>query len=219
MADIEHKNITDPEVHEPKGASAAPEGYIYVADGLGSGAWISPEPKGADTATANEIYVADGLGSGAFKQTSASCYGQMIITNNTVAQPIAVASTNLDLDTNYTKITFGWTSPYTENMTFATDKVTVSVSGLYEMGFWASLRVPKNANFLGIKYAINDTAPYSLQKIVTQSNTAADRKNISGESLVQLAAGQSLSLYVGALTTDSPVFEEAGMVLKLLKEA
>lgn len=219
MADIEHKNITDPEIHEPKGASAAGAGFIYVADGLGSGTWVIPEPKGADIATENEVYLADGVGGGAFKHTSTSCYGQMRIVNNSTAQPITVASTDLNTDTNYTKLTFGWTSPYAENMTFAIDKMTVGVSGLYEMGFWGVIKVPKNANFVGIKYAINDTAPYSLQKIETQSNTANDYKNVSGESLIQMTAGQSISMYVAALITDSPVFEEAGLVLKLLKEA
>jgi hypothetical protein len=35
----EHKNITDPNVHEPKGVSGATTGTTYIADGAGSGAW------------------------------------------------------------------------------------------------------------------------------------------------------------------------------------
>lgn len=37
MAD--HKLITDPEIHEPKGVSTAPSKSVYVANGAGSGAW------------------------------------------------------------------------------------------------------------------------------------------------------------------------------------
>lgn len=39
MADIQHVNITDPQIHEPKGASTASSGTVYVADGSGSGSW------------------------------------------------------------------------------------------------------------------------------------------------------------------------------------
>ena len=35
----EHKNITDPNNHEPKGASVATIGTVYTSDGAGSGAW------------------------------------------------------------------------------------------------------------------------------------------------------------------------------------
>jgi hypothetical protein len=37
---IEHKDIVDPEIHEPRGITSAVEGSTYVADGVGSGAWV-----------------------------------------------------------------------------------------------------------------------------------------------------------------------------------
>lgn len=37
--DLLHKNLTDPQLHEPKGLSTAEENTVYVADGYGSGAW------------------------------------------------------------------------------------------------------------------------------------------------------------------------------------
>ena len=39
MATIEHSALSAAELHEPKGASSATEGRVYVADGLGSGFW------------------------------------------------------------------------------------------------------------------------------------------------------------------------------------
>lgn len=39
MADVQHSVITDPHIHEPKGASTAANGTIYIADGLGTGTW------------------------------------------------------------------------------------------------------------------------------------------------------------------------------------
>lgn len=40
---IQHKNITDPDVHEPKGTSTALANQVYVADGAGSGSWTGTE--------------------------------------------------------------------------------------------------------------------------------------------------------------------------------
>lgn len=34
-----HGSITDPNIHEPKGASTATAGQVYAADGAGSGTW------------------------------------------------------------------------------------------------------------------------------------------------------------------------------------
>ena len=37
MADVEHSQLPDELLHEPKGASTAAVGTVYVADGAGSG--------------------------------------------------------------------------------------------------------------------------------------------------------------------------------------
>lgn len=37
MADVEHSQLPDELLHEPKGASTAAAGTVYVADGAGAG--------------------------------------------------------------------------------------------------------------------------------------------------------------------------------------
>lgn len=39
MADVQHSDLTDPNLHEPKGVSSASNNQVYVADGSGSGTW------------------------------------------------------------------------------------------------------------------------------------------------------------------------------------
>ena len=46
MANITHSTMTDPYLHEPKGAAAASAGEVYVADGAGSGGWQRHNPHG-----------------------------------------------------------------------------------------------------------------------------------------------------------------------------
>jgi hypothetical protein len=55
MANIEHKDIVDPNIHEPKGISTAPNGYAYLSNGLGGGGWapvITPSTLANTVATA-----------------------------------------------------------------------------------------------------------------------------------------------------------------------
>ena len=39
---IAHADLTGDQLHEPKGIETATDGDVYVADGLGSGAWENP---------------------------------------------------------------------------------------------------------------------------------------------------------------------------------
>lgn len=62
---IQHSAISDPEVHEPKGASTASAGEVYIADGAGSGDWELPSVTQyftvsgviTDVSTASSIYL------------------------------------------------------------------------------------------------------------------------------------------------------------------
>lgn len=216
---IEHDVITDPKIHEPKGASTAATATQYVSDGAGSGSWIEPEPKGAASATVNEVYVSDGVGSGSWKQTAQGNHAEMAITNNVVVTAITAAVDNtLNTDTDYTKITAGWSQTHALGITFNTDKLTVAVSGDYHVSFWASVKIPSVNNFIGVKYAINDTTPYSLQKIVTQSATTNDYRNVFASGIATLTAGDTVSAYIAGTKNDSLILVEAGLQLSLIHE-
>jgi hypothetical protein len=51
MADIEHSQIPSEHCHEPKGAPEAYKGYVYVADGAGSGSFMKLPLSSLDTST------------------------------------------------------------------------------------------------------------------------------------------------------------------------
>jgi hypothetical protein len=67
---IEHSDLTDPNLHEPKGVSAAAADEFYVANGAGGGSWkkrvfratitISPAIVSANT-TAEQTFTLSGL--------------------------------------------------------------------------------------------------------------------------------------------------------------
>lgn len=67
---VEHVNIPDSELHEPKGVAGASQYTVYVADGSGSGSWTTPEPKGVRGELANKVYVTNGASSGTMTDIS-----------------------------------------------------------------------------------------------------------------------------------------------------
>jgi len=100
MANIEHKNIPDPNIHEPKGISSATAGEIYVADGAGSGDWIVPEPRNIELASAGDVYVADGNGSG--KWRSNHYFIELYLDQlSTLTRNITTINTDLDFELDY----------------------------------------------------------------------------------------------------------------------
>lgn len=44
---IQHKDITEANLHEAKGVSTATVGRVYVSNGAGSGTWLYPNPHGS----------------------------------------------------------------------------------------------------------------------------------------------------------------------------
>ena len=191
---IEHVNITDPELHEPKGASTASDGQIWVANGLGSGG---------------------------FSNSMRNCHGQMVVTANSVAKSVTAAvDSTLNTNSDYQKLTgvsAPWSSVYQHNTTFSTDKIVVAFSGYYILSFWGALKVATNNNFVGIKYAINDVAPYSTQKLVSQAVSANDIFSLSATSIIgPIAANSSISIYIAASLGGNITFQDGGLMVAYL---
>ena len=74
MANIQHSVLTDPQLHEPKGASTAASGKVYVANGSGSGAW---------------------------QFIAGHSYGDLYITGSSVSQTLSAASALAKLNPTY----------------------------------------------------------------------------------------------------------------------
>lgn len=187
---IEHVDIADPDIHEPKGVASATAGDIYVADGAGSGAW---------------------------KPHSWAYYGEMIINTGTTGVAVtAAADATLNTDSDYTKYNVDWASGTLDNITFSTDKLQVPIAGVYYLTFWCTIKIPNNNNYVGVKYSVNDSTPYSTRKIATRSTAANDYRSMSGHGVVTLAANDTVSLYIAGTVSDTPVITDGGLVIALV---
>lgn len=179
------------------------------------------EPKGASTATAGQVWVADGLGSGVFENGIRSCHGQMNITANTVAKTIVAATdATLNTDTDYVKMTgaaFPWTNYYSHNVNFSTDKLILGFAGYYITSFWGAFKMADNNQFMGVKYVINDTVPYSTQKLVTRAGAANDIRSISATSVVgPVNANDTFSIYLAGTISGNITLQDGGLMVAFL---
>lgn len=88
---VEHVNITDPNIHEPKGVATASIGKVYVANGAGGGTWkkITESEVNSGTAGSGQLLTADGLGGVRFINTP---HGEISFINITVPYTLTYPS-------------------------------------------------------------------------------------------------------------------------------
>jgi len=193
---IEHKDISEADLHEVKGAS---------------------------TAQAGQILIADGAGNTSFKHNLTNSHGEMLIAGYTTALALTAAvDPTLATDSDYVKITGAsmWAAGHLDRVTFNVDELVVPDAGGYQVTFWASLDSSAAGALIGVKYAINDTTPYSTRKILTSSKSIGDVENIFGAGIVEpLAANDTISLYIASDTITNVVVKEAGLLISLLDPA
>lgn len=90
---IQHKDIPDTNLHEPKGVATAAAGDIYVADGLGSGTWATLGAVGSGSGVAGSIAIADGSGGTNLVRTQG--WAQYEDSRTTVGTPTQTLSTGV----------------------------------------------------------------------------------------------------------------------------
>lgn len=178
------------------------------------------EPKGVGAAEAGQVHIADGAGSGSWEYNLGNVHADAIIASNTTVSAVTAASdVTLATDSDYIKVVAGWSLAHARNMTLNVDELVIGVAGEYFITFWADIKVPLNNNFVGVKYAINDTTPYSNRKVIAQSSTTNDFLNLSASGIVaSLSVNDTLSIYIAGTKSDNLVVQEAGLIAFMLHE-
>lgn len=191
MAIIQHKDIPDAQLHEPKGIASATVGQTYVADGAGGGVWKLEQ-----------------------------AYGEMQVLQNSTALAVTAATdSTLYTTSDYIKITGIWSAGVVDGITYANDQLTVPVTGVYHLAGWANTTSSASNVLVGVKYAINGTViPSNLAPTIRRKiGTGTDIGSISGIGLVSLTAGDVISLYLACDTTCNITVPDAGLSLHLVK--
>jgi len=226
MADVQHKDIADPEIHEPKGVSTASAGQVYHASGTGTGTWQKVDSttlKGVtgDSGSTNKKLVSDGTNGFVFRMDSA--YGQMNITNNTNNFALtAAADATLNTTTDYVLFTgtgAPWLAGQLHECTFTTDRITVPVTGIYRFNFSASVKAfPTTTAKVGVLTRINASGAFATRNWIAKSGAAGDEAMIAGNSMLSLTAGDYVSVYVASTATGNLILEDVDAILTLVRQ-
>lgn len=225
MANIQHKNVTDPNIHESKGAATAAIDTVRVSDGAGSGTWKKVDSKGlknllGDGGIADKRILTDGTDG--FKLVTDVAVGSMVITANVTGFAItAAADPTLMTTTDYALLTgvgAPWVSDHLHEVTFSVNRLTAPVTGVYKIDLWSNISgYPTNTAKLGVKYRVNGGV-FSSRTPMTKSTAAGDTGSLNGFGLLDLNAGDYIQLYVASTATGSIVIDNANATLSLVKQ-
>ena len=171
---IEHVNIVDPYIHEPKGVASALSEDVYIANGVGSGNWASPLSLGSHA----EIY----------------------ITGGTTAHTLNATAGVYDIINPSGE----WTAGDSGNgaaTTPASGILTITSAGVYHIAFWMSFDTAALAAGTEYYFQYDFAGTLSGRTLSVQKNTAGvDRINISASGLATLTSG-SLSIHASGDAT------------------
>ena len=221
----EHKNITDPNIHEPKGVSTAAAKRVYVSDGAGSGSWIkltsqSLQGLTGDAGTADRPVVSDGADGFVLQDTPS--YGSMKIVANATNMPLtAVADTTFATSSQFSLVT-GSPAPWVagtpmQNITFSTDKMTFAKAGVYQLMAYLNIGgFPSSTAKIALRYRVNGGA-YSDLKSVVKASSASDESQIFGAGLLTVAANDYIQLYVASDVTGNLLIKDANFVASIVR--
>lgn len=216
---VQHKAITDPDIHEPKGIATAAANKVYVANGAGTGTWKDVIPAGTATALEGQAFVSDGAGGGSQKFIAGSVYADMYIVNGLTSQTLSSANAFSRLDPGSE-----WQAGPSKNVVIspATGEMTLPQAGKYMVSFWCTFDTAaiSNSSKYNFKFAVNgavSTRKTAIQKITN----SVDHLLVTATGIVTVAANDVLSMYIGGDSNSSGtaiVPTEAGLTVVRLSE-
>lgn len=215
---IQHKNIPDSDIHEPKGINTTAR-RVYMSNGAGSGSWEYVHPEGHQSASEGETYIATGIGGGNFEFPGGRAHAEIYISNSTTPQTLAAAQA-------YTRLspTSAWQDGEKNYLATAptTGVITLTKAGTYLISFWADFytaSISSGASYK-FKYAINGV-PGSRGFHTVKNTAGVDHLNVSATGLITVAANHQVSIYVAGDATSSGTaitIEDAGFQAIFLAE-
>lgn len=216
---IEHRNIPESGLHEPKGASTAPLKTVYLSNGAGSGTWSQVDAdtlKGAlsSSSPSGQRIITDGEGGFSTEPTPASSFGTLNLTNNTTAKAVT-AATDATLNTNsdFTELDIALDFDNLVNMGSGSNSLILEASGLYLIDFWANVKASTNGSKFSLKFVVDDVTFVPRGPKLTL-NTAGQSYNMSANGIHQFTSAQEIKLYIACSNSTNITIED--MTFQLL---
>ncbi len=210
---VEHRNIPESGLHEPKGVSTAASDRVYISDGAGSGAWSKVDADAIqgtinNGVSANLRVVTDGSGGFATEATPASSFGTMNLTDNTATKSVTAATdTSLNDNADFVELDLSLSFENVVNMTAGSNSLTLSADGVYIIDFWANVKSDTNATKFSLKFVVNDTDFVARGPKLTLG-TNGQIYNMSANGIHDFTSGDVVKAYIAADKTCNITIED-----------
>lgn len=147
-------------------------------------------------------------------------YGQRAVNNNSslIAKTAATDST-LSSNTDYTQVTAIWAptpNGINKGITQQANSLTVARTAAYEVQLWASVTSSVVGTNVAFKFAVNGTI-VSTRRPIIRLDAIGSIGAVCANSLVELAAGDVVTLWMATTTTNNVRIQDALFSLKELR--
>lgn len=200
---IEHRNIPESGLHEPKGVSLAASNRVYTSNGAGSGAWSKVDADVLQGSINNAVaaglrVITDGAGGFNTEPTPASSFGTLNLTDNTTTKSVTVAAdSSLNNNADFQEFDISLTTENLVNMGSTSNSLILQANGLYLIDFWANVKSDTNATKFSLKFVIDGTDFVTRGPKLTLG-TAGQIYNMSANGIHNFNNGDSLKVYIAA---------------------
>lgn len=213
MANIQHKDIEEAQLHEVKGASTSTAGQVLVSTGAAT-TFGSIEDIATTGANLGDVLIADGSGGSTWGSPGGAIFGAAYFTGNSTATPIISTGVYYTLDPGT------WATTVQDTLVFDTNHFTVPSDGIYELSMCVSFSGGSGGGGDAYKFAFanNGTAIANSPKLRRECS-GGDVGSGSRSSYQQLSAGDEVSIQVmNEDHPESPTITDASFTMVQLKE-
>lgn len=201
---VQHEDIVDPYIHEPKGIAAATTGQVYVADGAGGGAWSASE-SGINTGGNGQQYRSNGSGGGSWVSS-----GDFSSVTLGAATDNATATTLTAQDTWY-PVAGTWVVGPEDTMVGATTGLlTCTTAGTYQIEASLSIIASTSSDTFNFSVLVDGAYVAATARIRRKIGTGGDVGALSVHATLTVTAGQTVGLGIAALTAEGADAPPAG---------
>lgn len=218
---IEHKDIADPNIHEPKGVRAANANTVYVSTGTGTGTWKKlrvSDLEGFSGSLANEGYVLRTTGvSNQFQAVLQNAYAVVHLTsNNTPMAQVAATDPTLSTNSDYKPFNvsgFSWVEGETYKATTSANTIITPVTGFYKVSLQASIgNTPMEATKVGFKIRVGGSIFTNVKAVSIGKNSS-----VSFSDFIPITAGTQVEGCIASTDDGNIVVTDYDIKLELLR--
>jgi hypothetical protein len=201
LANVEHKDIPDSGLHEPKGAASATVGTVYTSDGLGSGTHQLPEIEGQASASAGKVPYKAAGGNVVWDLPRSDNHARMSVINNMTTISKTAGSADLHLEADYTKVSLFVDGPLGGvDLTLSGDSTfIINTDGTYVLALWASVSSDTVSTLIALTPRINGVSDAPNSPVAKQLiKDVGGITTVSGFGFNTFSAGDVIDLGLAA---------------------